>query len=94
MRTTRTLTLASILATSILLNAASAQAAFITETLDIFGIDFRINNPGARANGMGGAFVGLADDATAAYTNPAGLTILTKPEVTLEYKYGEYTNLV
>jgi hypothetical protein len=44
---------------------------------DILGVDFRFNNPGARANAMGGAFIGLADDATAAYTNPAGLTILT-----------------
>jgi outer membrane protein OmpA-like peptidoglycan-associated protein len=29
---------------------------------------------GARAFGMGGAFVGVADDATAGYWNPAGLT--------------------
>lgn len=28
---------------------------------------------GTRANGMGGAFVGVADDATALYWNPAGL---------------------
>lgn len=61
---------------------------------DVFGIDFRFNNPGARANGMGGAFIGLADDATAAYTNPAGLTVLTQPEISAEYKYGDYTNLV
>lgn len=30
--------------------------------------------PGARAMGMGGAFVAVADDATAIYWNPAGLT--------------------
>jgi len=59
---------------------------------DILGIDFRFNNPGARANAMGGAFIGLADDATAAYTNPAGLTVLTEPEFSLEYKIGELTN--
>lgn len=29
---------------------------------------------GARADGMGGAFVGIADDPTAVYWNPAGLT--------------------
>ncbi len=29
---------------------------------------------GARATAMGGAFTGLADDATALYWNPAGLT--------------------
>lgn len=31
------------------------------------------SDPGVRANGMGGAFVGVADDATAVYWNPAGL---------------------
>ena len=31
---------------------------------------------GARALGMGGAFVGLADDASAAYWNPAGLAFI------------------
>ncbi|MCP4368435.1 MAG: hypothetical protein GY797_10045, partial [Deltaproteobacteria bacterium] len=58
---------------------------------DTLGVDFRFNNPGARANAMGGAFIGLADDATAAYTNPAGLTILTEPEFSIEYKIGEIT---
>ncbi|MCP4374393.1 MAG: hypothetical protein GY797_40770 [Deltaproteobacteria bacterium] len=57
-----------------------------------FNLNYRFNNPGARANGMGGAFIGLADDATAAYTNPAGLTILTEPEVSVENKTGEYDN--
>jgi long-subunit fatty acid transport protein len=33
---------------------------------------------------MGGAFLGLADDASAAEANPAGLTILRKPEITIE----------
>ena len=37
---------------------------------------------GARAMGMGGAFVALADDATAAYWNPAGLGLLNKREFT------------
>ncbi len=32
-----------------------------------------LNSVGARALGMGGAFVGLADDPTALYWNPAGL---------------------
>jgi long-subunit fatty acid transport protein len=61
---------------------------------DFFGFEFRFNNPGARSTAMGGAFVGLADDATAAYANPAGLTILTEPEISAEIKYGEYTNQV
>lgn len=40
---------------------------------------------GARPFGMGGAFVGLADDGTAAYWNPAGLIQLEKPEASLMY---------
>ena len=37
---------------------------------------------GARALGMGSAFVGLADDGTAAYWNPAGLATLSERQVT------------
>ena len=54
--------------------------ALIAADNQSFNLNFRFNSPGARANGMGGAFIGVADDATAAYTNPAGLTILTEPE--------------
>jgi len=37
------------------------------------GIDFLNIPAGVRASGMGGAFVAVADDASAAYWNPAGL---------------------
>ncbi len=37
---------------------------------------------GARPLAMGGAFIGLADDANATYWNPAGLALLSKPEAT------------
>lgn len=37
---------------------------------------------GARALGMGSAFVGLADDGTASYWNPAGLATLAERQVT------------
>jgi long-subunit fatty acid transport protein len=56
------------------------------------GIQFNFSTPGARSLGLGGAFLGLADDATAAYTNPAGLTILTKPEISLEGRQWNYTH--
>jgi long-subunit fatty acid transport protein len=46
---------------------------------------FNIQGTGARALGMGGAFIAVADDATAASWNPAGLAQLTKPEVSLVY---------
>ena len=38
---------------------------------------------GARALGMGGAFIAIADDATAASWNPGGLTQLERPELSL-----------
>lgn len=42
---------------------------------------------GARALGMGGAFIAVADDATAASWNPGGLTQLEKPEFSLVGTY-------
>jgi long-chain fatty acid transport protein len=38
---------------------------------------------GARALGMGGAFIAVADDATAASWNPGGLVQLEKPEISI-----------
>jgi long-chain fatty acid transport protein len=49
-------------------------------------LNFNIASPGARPMAMGGAFIGLADDASAAITNPAGLTWLTKRQFYIEYK--------
>lgn len=42
---------------------------------------------GARALGMGGAFIAVADDATAASWNPGGLTQLERPEVSVVYSW-------
>ncbi len=42
---------------------------------------------GARAIGMGGAFIAVADDATAASWNPGGLVQLERPEVSLVLDY-------
>lgn len=57
-----------------------------------FRIEFNFSNPGARSLGLGGAFVGLADDATAAYANPAGLTNLSRPEISAEGRGWKYTH--
>lgn len=57
------------------------------------GTQFNFLTPGARSLGLGGAFLGLADDATAAYSNPAGLTQLTAHEVSLEGRSWTYTSL-
>ena len=48
-------------------------------------LDFRFVTPGARAISMGKTFVGLADDATAAYSNPAGLSNLLEQEISVEF---------
>jgi len=42
---------------------------------------------GARALGMGGAFIAVADDATAASWNPGGLIQLERPEVSVVGNY-------
>lgn len=44
---------------------------------------FAIQGAGARAEGIGGAFTAVADDATAVSFNPAGLGQLLQPEVSL-----------
>jgi long-subunit fatty acid transport protein len=41
--------------------------------------------------GLAGAFAGLADDATAAFANPAGLVQLLRPEVSVEGRYWSYS---
>ncbi len=38
---------------------------------------------GARANAMGGAFVSVANDVTALFWNPAGLSLLSRPQLAL-----------
>jgi long-subunit fatty acid transport protein len=56
----------------------------------VLAIEFDFSNPGARSLGLGGAFAGLADDATAAFANPAGLIQLTRPEVSVEGRSWHY----
>ena len=43
--------------------------------------NFTVQGAGARAMGLGGAFIAVADDATAVSFNPAGLAQLLQPEV-------------
>lgn len=45
-------------------------------TSSTFASGFQLNEHGARAMSMGGAFTGLANDPSAVYFNPAGLTQL------------------
>ena len=90
----------------LLLKAASARATRVSIALLIlaallvsspaagqiqFSFQFSFSNPGARSLGFGGAFVGLADDATAAFANPAGLLQLVEPEVSIEGRAWSYS---
>ena len=59
----------------------------ITDEEIFRAFSLNLSTPGARARAMGGAFIGRADDATAAETNPAGLSLLVRPEVSLEYGF-------
>ena len=61
----------------------AASPALAQRDLEI-PIQFDFINPGARSLALAGAFIGLADDATAATTNPAGLQRLGRPEVSIE----------
>ena len=53
-------------------------AVGLTTGLSANGLN--LNGFGARATGMGGAYVGLANDYTAVFWNPAGLAELTKAQ--------------
>ncbi len=79
------------LVVAILAAVAAPAAAQSTVNSLAFGLliaeqsrpSFSIIGAGARAAGMGGAFTALADDASAASFNPAGLALLLLPEVSV-----------
>src|SRR5262245_57678900 len=56
-------------------------------------LQFDFINPGAKSLALGGAFVGVADDATAAFANPAGLTFLATPELSGELSLARTNTL-
>ena len=49
--------------------------------------DWNLTGKGARAAGMGGAFIAISDDATAISWNPAGLAQLDRPELSTVFKF-------
>lgn len=79
----------SPLARALALSAALAWPVSASAQ-NVVTLQFNFSNPGARSLGLGGAFVALADDATAAYANPAGLTQLVEPEVSIEGRSWSY----
>ena len=73
----RRLTLAAGCAALAILSGPSAVSA---QTFDVVGV---------RAQGMGGAFVAVADDASAGWWNPAGLASGAFANVTVDYHQGD-----
>jgi long-subunit fatty acid transport protein len=65
--------------------AALASPATAQTSLQV-PLQFDFINPGAKSLSLGGAFSGLADDATATFANPAGLTELGASEVSFELR--------
>jgi long-chain fatty acid transport protein len=84
MTSVRVLGLVAVASVAIVALPSVASAQSNDEVFPQFQWNFA--TPGARANAMGRAFIGLADDASAAITNPAGLLSLTRPQVYFEFK--------
>jgi long-subunit fatty acid transport protein len=74
-----------------LLAPIGATAQQEPEPQPIVPLQLSFSDPGARSMGFGGAFVALADDATAAFANPAGLVQLIRPEVSVEGRHWDYS---
>lgn len=53
-------------------------------------LQLNLSVPGARSLALGGAFLGLSDDATSAYANPAGLAFLPGREISVEGRYWKF----
>lgn len=70
----------SVLVAGLLLVAGWSRPGQAQEVAK-YGADFLAGGVGARALGMGGAYVGLTQDVHAAYWNPAGLHGLRYPQV-------------
>ena len=83
--------LRSTLAAAIAFALVSPAVHALTDEEGTSAIQFNFNNPGARSRAMGGAFLALADDATAAYTNPAGLTQLSRREMSVEWRQTNFS---
>jgi long-chain fatty acid transport protein len=76
---------------AVLLLCGSLAADVVAGQEPIVPLQLSLSDPGARSMGFGGAFVALADDATAAFANPAGLVQLARPEVSVEGRQWSYS---
>ena len=89
----RTSSRTAILGVGLLVAASFPVAAQTNIETNAPGIQLNFSVPGARSLALGGSFLGRADDATAAYANPAGLANLPQQEASLEMRGWDYTHL-
>jgi long-subunit fatty acid transport protein len=61
-------------------------ARALTDEEIFLELGFNLNNPGARALGMGGTSFAVTNDAAVAVANPAGLWFLGHPQAFVEYR--------
>ena len=64
-------------------SALFAALLFLFSLAGAQQLELHLTGAGARAEGLGGAFIGVADDATAIVWNPAGLAQLERPEASV-----------
>ena len=83
----RNSSIGAVLVAALMLFAPSSARA--QQSLQV-PIQFDFLSPGARSLALGSAFVAMADDATAAWTNPAGLWYLTDSEVSMEGRFQQF----
>ena len=77
---------------SLLVSAlASAPAGAQTDSALLAKVNFNLTNPGGKSLAMGGAFTAIADDATAALVNPAGLGLISSIEFAVSGKRTDET---
>lgn len=76
---------------SLSLALAPSPAIAQTDSALLSKVSFNLTNPGGKSIAMGGAFTAIADDATAALVNPAGLGLISSIEFALSGKRTDET---
>ena len=62
-----------------------------TDSALLSKVSFNLTNPGGKSLAMGGAFTAIADDATAALANPAGLGLISSVEFAVSGRRADET---
>jgi len=78
-------------------NLSTIILALLFANISVFANGLSLNSPGPVGLGMGGAYVGFANDLSTIYWNPAGITKVNSPQISVyytavmpgsSYKYG------